>query len=107
MGSSAAEVRDELDRILASPQFRGAESQRRFLTYSVSQTLSGYRDRIKEYTIGIEVFERGESFDPRLDPIVRTQASKLRARLARYYETLGAGDPLRIELPRGSYAPVF
>lgn len=62
---------------------------------------------MKEYTLGVEVFDRGADFDPRLDPIVRVEASRLRGRLLKYYEAAGAETDLRIELPRGAYIPAF
>jgi adenylate cyclase len=104
---SAEEVKVELERILASRVFHAAERQRNFLRYAVEQRLEGHADRIKEYSIATEVFHRGESFDPRLDPIVRIEARKLRLRLAKYYSSEGERDPIRIEFPKGGYAPVF
>ena len=62
---------------------------------------------LKEYVIATEALGREGSFDPRLDPIVRTEARKLRARLAKYYQTEGSSDPLRVEFPKGSYVPFF
>ena len=97
----------ELDKILASHAFRSAASQREFLRYTVQEAVAGRGNLIKEYMIGMEALGRGESFDPRLDPIVRTQARKLRARLTKYYESDGADDPLIIDFPKGSYAPSF
>lgn len=101
------DIRLELDRILASRNFRHATSQSRFLKYTVEQTIAGQGHLIREQRIGREGFGRGESFDPRLDPIVRTQARKLRAKLTMYYETSGFNDPIRIELIKGSYRPRF
>lgn len=100
-------TRSQLDKILASGGFATADSLSRFLRYVVDQTLTGQADRIKEYIIGVQVFGRGESFDPRVDPIVRVQAGKLRSKLNKYYETAGLHDPVRIEIPKGSYAPVI
>jgi len=104
---SAAEVKAELKRLLDSRTFRAAERQKNFLRYTVEQELEGHADRIKEYSIATEVFHRGDSFDPRLDPIVRIEARKLRLRLAKYYSSEGERDPIRIEFPKGGYAPVF
>lgn len=101
------EIRRSLERLLESRAFRAAHGQRRFLKYVVEETLAGRGQQIKEFTVGVEAFERGESFDPRVDPIIRTEARKLRARLAKYYEEEGKSDPIRIELPKGSYVPVF
>lgn len=100
-------VQSELDKILASRTFRAAHGQKKFLAYAVEQALAGNAHLLKEYVVATEALGRDESFDPRLDPIVRTEARKLRARLAKYYETEGAGDPLRIEFRKGSYVPVF
>jgi TolB-like protein/Tfp pilus assembly protein PilF len=100
-------TRAELDKILASEGFANADSLSRFLRFVVDQSLAGQGDRIKEYVIGVQVFGRGESFDPRVDPIVRVQAGKLRNKLKEYYEAAGAGDAVTIELPKGTYAPVF
>ena len=102
-----AEIRRQLEKMLGARTFRSAEGQRAFLNYAVGEVLAGRGNLIKEYLIGVEVFGRGELFDPRLDPIVRTQARKLRARLLKYYETEGAQDSLRIEFPKGSYMPSF
>jgi len=102
-----AEIRSQLSKILNSQTFRSAEGQRAFLRFAVEETIAGRGESLKEYTIGTEAFGRGEVFDPRLDPIVRTQARKLRVRLSKYFETEGALDALRIEFPKGSYTPSF
>src|SRR6266536_15127 len=97
----------QVDRILASKGFVRAPSLSRLLRFAVDETLAGRGASLKEYRIGVEVFGRGESFDPRLDPVVRVQAGKLRLRLKEYYDTLGAQDPLLIEFPKGGYLPVL
>lgn len=102
-----AEIRSQLSKVLSSQTFRSAEGQRAFLRFAVEETIAGRGELLKEYTIGTEAFGRGQSFDPRLDPIVRTQARKLRARLDKYFETEGSRDALRIEFPKGSYTPSF
>ena len=104
---SKEEIRSELERVLGSRTFRFAEGQKTFLKYTVEEVLADRGHLIKEYLIGTEALQRGASFDPRLDPIVRTQARKLRSRLALYYETEGSGNRLRIEFRKGSYAPFF
>jgi TolB-like protein len=100
-------VRDELQRLLDSVTFATARAQKKFLQYTVTEAVEGRGHLLKEFTLGVEVFGRGQSFDPRTHNIVRVEASKLRARLGRYYATEGRGNPLRIEFPKGSYAPVF
>ncbi len=104
---SGESIREELERILSSRTFHAAGAQRRFLRYAVEQTMAGRGHEVKEYTVGVEVFERGQSFDPRLDNIVRTEARKLRWRVAKYYESEGKYDPVRIEFPSRGYVPTF
>ena len=101
------EIQRVLTKVLSSRTFQSARGQSKFLAYAVSQSIAGRFELIKEYWIGREALGRGESFDPRRDPIVRTQARKLRLRLAKYYQTEGAQDPIWIEFPKGSYVPVF
>ncbi len=101
------DVRAELQRILASRTFHAAQGQKRFLAYTVEELIAGRAHLLKEYVIATEALGREPSFDPRLDPIVRTEARKLRARLTKYYQTEGATDPLRLEFRKGSYVPVF
>jgi serine/threonine-protein kinase len=104
---SESAVRTELERILCSNSFREAEGLRRFLRYTVEHTLGGEGEQLKEYRLGVDVFDRDSSFDPRLDPVVRMAARRLRAKLQQYYETEGSQDPIRIEVPKGSYAAGF
>jgi len=94
-----------LSRILAAKRFQRTQSLRRMLEYLVRAVLEGRDDELKEYTLGVEVFDRGADFDPRIDPIVRVQAAKLRKRLEEYYRDEGADDLIRIELARGGYIP--
>ena len=102
-----ASVIDALGRILAHKQFKDTTRLKRFLTYVVDEALAGRSDRLKGYSIGLEVFDRAEDFDPQADTIVRVQAGQLRRRLDLYYSTDGQSDPLRILLPKGSYVPIF
>ena len=101
------DVRSELDRILASRQFAGAGRMSRLLRYVVDKTLAGEADQLKEYAVGVEVFDRGAEYDPRLDSIVRVEAGRLRTRLEEYYHAEGAPSPVRISLPRGGYVAQF
>ena len=98
-------VREQLDRILQSGPFAQSRRRQRFLDYIVTETLAGRGERLKGYNIGLEVFDRPETFDPAIDPIVRIEAARLRDKLREYYEAGGKGDPIRIDLPKGSYAP--
>jgi len=96
----------QLDRILASARFVHSERLSRFLRYTVEQTMAGHAEQLKEYPIGVEVFGRKDSFDPRIDAIVRVQAITLRSRLKDYYAKEGSDDPVIIEYTKGGYAPV-
>ena len=79
----------------------------RFLRFVVTQQLEGKADELKESLVGIEYFRRAPGYDSKLDSVVRTEAAKLRARLAEYYSAEGAADAVVIQLPKGGYAPVF
>ena len=98
-------VRAQLGKILASSVFVNSPRMSRFLRFVVETTLDGKSESIKEYVIAVEVFEKAEDYDPQADSTVRTEASKLRSRLARYYETEGREDPVVITIPKGTYVP--
>ncbi len=101
------EVRAALERILASPRFAGAEKLSRFLSFIVETTLAGAGAEIKEYLIALEVYQRPESYNPRVDSIVRVEASRLRTRLSEYYAAEGQNEAVRISLSKGRYVPDF
>src|SRR5580704_14417111 len=97
----------QLKRILSSPGFARNERLSGFLRFVVEAHLDGKDQELKESVIAVEVFGRPTDFDSRLDPVVRTEAVRLRARLRHYYEKEGKADPLIIELPKGGYVPRF
>jgi TolB-like protein/Flp pilus assembly protein TadD len=101
------EVRDALNRIAGNQLFAGSERLTRFLRYVVQEQLAGRGQAIKEYNIGVEVYGRPPDYDPKIDATVRVEAGRLRAKLAKYYAAEGAAQIVRIELPRGTYVPVF
>jgi adenylate cyclase len=103
---SAEEVRAALERVLASRCFEQATRSSDFLRFAVEQTLAGQGDRLKGYTIGVEVFGRPPDFDAQTDPLVRVEAGRLRRRLIEYYAEEGRDDPIRLDLPRGGYSVV-
>jgi adenylate cyclase len=105
--SSDHEIRQQLEKILASPEFQSSPRLRDFLRFVVEKTLSGGVEEIKAYTIATEVMGRQADFDAAKDTIVRIQAGRLRRALERYYLTLGRQDPIRIDIPKGSYVPTF
>src|SRR5258708_10520358 len=100
-------IRDELQRVLSSPGFAQNVRLSKFLGLIVERELQGKRPELKESLLGVEVFDREPGFNPRQDSIVRTEAARLRERLARYYAQEGAADPIVIEMPKGAYVPVF
>ena len=100
-------VREQLERILASATFKQVDRLKRFLSFIVLESIGGRSTELKEYVIGVHVFGKEPSFDPRTDPIVRVQARRLRAKLVRYYQEDGRSDEVIIDLPKGGYAPVF
>jgi tetratricopeptide (TPR) repeat protein/TolB-like protein len=106
-GVPAAEIRGQLDLILRSRAFIQSHRIRRFLQFVVEESLLGQPHRLKEYLIGLEVFDRREAFDPRVDSIVRVEARRLRYKLEEYYRTDGREDGIRIVLRKGSYVPIF
>jgi hypothetical protein len=100
-------VRIQLSRILNSDGFARARRMRRFLTFIVEETLAGRSCHLCEYNIAVTVFDRSESFEAGIDPIVRNDARRLRQKLLEYYQRSQSGDEVLIEMPKGSYLPVF
>jgi TolB-like protein len=105
-GVSVEEALAEVDRVLGSKIFAHSARLGRFLKFGVESALAGRTD-VNEYSIGVDVFGRDASFDPRIDPIVRVDARRLRTKLKEYYEGEGANDRLEICLPLRTYIPVF
>jgi len=103
----ADEIRAELQRVLQSEAFQQAGRASQFLRFIVDETLAERGDRLKGYTIAVEVFERPADFDAQTDPLVRVEAGRLRRRLMEHYLAEGIESPVRIELPRGRYTPTF
>ncbi|WP_440412737.1 hypothetical protein [Neorhizobium petrolearium] len=101
------DVKDQLDRILASEELAVPDRAKKFLKYLVDETLAGRSDRIKAYSIAIEVFGRSQSFDAQNDPVVRIEAGRIRRALERYYLIAGQADPILISVPKGCYIPRF
>jgi tetratricopeptide (TPR) repeat protein len=106
-GIPTKDIRTQLDQILRSRSFIQSHRVRRFLEFVVQESLFGRPHRLKEYLIGLEVFDRHDAFDPRVDSIVRVEARRLRHKLEEYYRTEGREDPIRIVLRKGSYVPVY
>ena len=94
-------------RISSSPQFRRATKLRDFLTYVVEQTLQHQGESLNEHQIGRAVFGRAADYSPSEDNVVRAHARQLRIKLSEYFTTTGKHEPLLLEIPKGSYVPVF
>lgn len=97
----------QLDRMQKSRHFRNSRRYPAFLAHIVRRTLEGDLDSLKERILGIEVFKRPHDYDTGADPVVRITAGEVRKRIALYYHDEGTEQELRIELPPGSYVPVF
>ena len=106
-GLSPTGIQAQLARILHSPTFAHAPTLRRLLQHLVGHALEGTANQLKEYSLGVDVFDRGETFDPRIDTIVRVQARRLRAKLNDYYGSHGRFDPVVIAVPTGRYTATF
>jgi TolB-like protein/Tfp pilus assembly protein PilF len=100
-------VQEQVDRILSSATFSGSERHRRFLRFVVEQALKGETEKLNEFVLGFEVFDKNASFDPRIDSIVRVEARRLRERLKKYYQIEGQNDPVIITLRPRSFVPEF
>lgn len=100
-------MRQALEGIVASPGFANSERMARFLSYVVESTLEGQAASIREYAIGMAVFDRSPNYDPKIDTIVRVEARRLRRKLQEYYDGPGIDDVIRIEMPGPGYVPAF
>lgn len=96
-----------LEKVLTSATFIRSKRLGRFLRFTVEQCLDGRQNCLKEYLVGVEVFNKLESFDPRIDSIVRVEARRLRSKLERYYQTEGREDNVIIQFRKGSYVPML
>src|SRR5271156_5026180 len=101
------EQRAELNAVLDSKEFTRAPTLAHLLSYLCEKLFAGEAGQIKEYSVGVEVFRRGASFDQDSDSIVRVEANRLRKRLAEYYAGESSTRPLRITIPVGHYVPRF
>lgn len=101
------EVRQTLERVLNSKYFVHAHKKRQFLNIVSNFYLNGRAHELNEYVLAYDVFGRDNTYNPSADPIVRVVAHEIRKKLESYYQNEGAGDDIRMELPAGSYQPVF
>jgi hypothetical protein len=104
---SPEQKRELVQRVVDSEVFRRSSALRGFLLYVTDRAISGRADELKEQSIGAEVLGRKANYNPAEDNIVRVRAHELRGRLERYFTSEGAGEPIVITMPRGTYAPEF
>lgn len=106
-GTEVAAVHKQLRRMLASAEYQNSERMSRFLRYVVELSLAGDDAALKESTIGVAVFDRAPGYNPKTDPVVRSEARRLREKIDRYYTGPGSADPVRIHVPKGGYVACF
>jgi hypothetical protein len=99
--------RAQIQRIISSKAFKTSEVHRNLLTYLAEKSLAGEAQNLKEYTVGLDVFGKPSSYDPRQESVVRMHVGRLRQKLAEYYRTDGVADPIIVDLPKGGFAVAF
>ena len=97
----------QVQRIVQSKAFRTSEVHRNLLNYLAEKSLSGNADSLKEYTVGLDVFAKPDTYDPRQESTVRMHVARLRQKLAEYYRTEGVDDPIIVDLPKGGFKVTF
>src|SRR5271163_3413451 len=97
----------QVQRIIQSKAFRTSEVHRNLLNYLAEKSLAGTADSLKEYTVGLDVFAKPASYDPRQESVVRMHAARLRQKLAEYYRADGVNDPVVVDLPKGGFQVTF
>lgn len=97
----------QVQRIIHSKAFRTSEVHRNLLQYLADKSLSGTADSLKEYTVGLDVFAKPASYDPRQESVVRMHVARLRQKLAEYYRTEGVDDPVVVDVPKGGFKVTF
>lgn len=104
---AAPAVRETLERLLASQTFGRSERARKLLRYLVEREQAGEADRLKGFSIAMDVFGKDGDFDSSTDAVVRVQAGRLRELLQNYFANEGIAEPVRIAIPRGGYVPAY
>src|SRR5215470_18642412 len=100
-------LQSQIQRILQSKAFRTSEVQRNLLAYLAEKSISGNTENLKEYTLGLDVFAKPASYDPRQESTVRMHVARLRQKLAEYYRFEGGDDPIIVDLPKGGFVVTF
>src|SRR5262245_47680908 len=97
----------QIQRIVSSKTFKTSEVHRNLLTYLAEKSLSGEAQNLKEYTVGLDVFGKPSTYDPRQESVVRMHVGRLRQKLTEYYRAEGVDDPVIVDLPKGGFALTF
>jgi hypothetical protein len=97
----------QVQRIIQSKAFRTSEVHRNLLQYLAEKSLSGTADSLKEYTVGLDVFGKPASYDPRQESVVRMHVGRLRQKLVEYYRSEGVDDPIFVDVPKGGFKVIF
>src|SRR4029077_7713124 len=97
----------QIQRIVQSKAFRTSAVHRNLLTYLAEKSLAGTADSLKEYTVGLDVFAKPSSYDPRQESVVRMHMARLRQKLTEYYRTEGIEDPIVVDVPKGGFTMTF
>ena len=97
---TSEEICTQVDKICQSSELETKNLLCKLFRYLVNESIAGREDDIKGYTIGVDVFNKNEDFDPERDPLVRIHAGRLRRALRLYYLEKGKHDPIRIEIPK-------
>ncbi len=100
-------LQTQIQHILQSKAFRTSEVQRNLLSYLAEKSIAGTADNLKEYIVGLDVFGKPASYDPRQESTVRMHVGRLRQKLAEYYRTEGVDDPVVVDLPKGGFKITF
>jgi len=100
-------IEQQLERILNDPLFAESKILKRFLGFVVNETLEGNSNRLKEYTIAVNVLDKPRDFKPQENGIVRIHAGRLRRALSHFYEETGSQDEIQISIPKGKYVPLI
>src|ERR1700704_1029240 len=97
----------QIQRLVQSKAFKTSEVHRNLLNYLAEKSLAGTAQNLKEYTVGLDVFGKPASYDPRQESVVRMHVGRLRQKLAEYYRTDGQDDPVIVDLPKGAFTLIF
>src|SRR2546430_3983398 len=99
--------RIQIQRIVSSKPFKTSEVHRNLLNYLAEKSLAGEAQNLKEYTVGLDVFAKPSSYDPRQESVVRMHMARLRQKVTEYYRTEGAEDPIIVDVPKGAFTVTF